>query len=134
MTPLSALAAVKPKRRKSQRPEDGLHKAVAGYLGVALPKDAVWTTFPAGGGGKARGGKLKAMGLRPGMPDIVIFHASRSAMFIELKSKRGVLSDAQEDTLDALWRAGCPTAVCRSVDDVREALTGWAVPLKARLT
>jgi hypothetical protein len=111
--------------------EDDLHKAVADFLNIALALPEWWTTFPAGGGGKARGGQLKAKGLKSGVPDLLFIKAGR-AYWIELKSRRrGVVSDDQRLTAVDLKNAQCPWAVCRSVEEVEERLTDWGFRLRA---
>lgn len=52
--------------------ETSLHMNVAGYLDKHLAAPAWYTTFPAGGGGEFRGMILKGMGLKAGVPDILI--------------------------------------------------------------
>lgn len=134
---------MKPKRFKPQgRSEALLHQDVADFLRLALrePK-TVWTTFPAGGGGKVRGAKLKRAGLRAGWPDIqVISHASGTGALvrflgIELKAPRkprkGDVSDAQEETLEAIFKAGGSYAICRSVAEVEAALRRAYIPCHA---
>lgn len=80
-----------------------------------------------------RGKILSGLGMKKGVPDIILIHDSR-AHFIELKSAKGVLSPAQREVHEALARAGCPVAVCRNIDDVR-ALFGptgrwWPIPIR----
>lgn len=113
------------------RPEQDFQMQVARYLDLALPGDAFWTAFPAGGGGKIRGAILKGMGLKAGVPDILIVHEGR-ALFLELKAGRGRISPAQAKTHGDLWEAGSPVAVCRSLSEVQMVLLRWAIPLKAR--
>jgi hypothetical protein len=110
-----------------RRPELLLHKAVAAYLNAVLPTTVWWTTFPAGGGGAIRGATLKAQGLKAGVPDLLIIHQGR-AHWIELKAPKGVSSDTQIDTAGRLEWAGCRTTLCRSIDEVREALKYWSIP------
>lgn len=116
------------------RPEEGLHRAVAHYLQMVLAPEVVWSTFPSGGGGKVRGARLKAMGLRAGMPDIMLWWRGDHGrcLGIELKAPRGGLSAAQRETFAALDGAGCPVEVVRSIAEVRVALDSFGVPLKAR--
>ena len=83
-------------------------------------------------GGKARGGQLKAMGLKAGWPDILILFAER-AYWIELKTKAGRLSPEQIEAHDYLRCARCKVAVCRSVDEVMEQLQMWVLPLRGRM-
>ena len=116
--------------------ESQLHRAVAAYLALALPADCWWTTFPAGGGGRIRGAQLKAMGLAPGVPDILIIRGDgllSYVFWIELKRPRGgSLSVAQKLCHAVLQQFGCYVATCRSVDEVRETLLGWGITPKAR--
>lgn len=118
--------------------EAQLHRQVAEYLAVALQPPTVWTTFPAGGGGKARGGQLKARGLRPGWPDIQVIHYRPgfwSGLFIgiELKTIRGECSKEQIACHAAIRAAGGAVFLCRSVADVQWALCDAGVPLRAWL-
>ena len=109
-------------------PELALQRQVVEYLNVVLV--GAWVThFPAGGGGRIRGALLKSAGLRAGVPDILIIVDGR-ARWIELKTKRGRLSEAQRDTHDALLRAGCGVAVCHDIDEVRRAVRMWRLPTR----
>jgi len=121
------------KRKKRAAPEASLHRQVAAFLARALPRDAWWTTFPAGGGGRVRGAQLRRAGLKAGVPDILIVHRG-TAHWIELKAKKGRISDVQIATNAALVAAGCRVHVARSVDDVALSLQQWGIPLTGRLT
>lgn len=115
-------------------PEEQLHRAVADYLRVALQPPTIWTTFPAGGGGRVRGAKLKAMGMQPGWPDILIMWPDDNGprvLGIELKGGKGRLSPAQREMFMAFTGAFCTYVVCRSVDDVAKSLSGFDVPHRA---
>ena len=109
--------------------ESALHRAVAQYLSAVLLPPAWFTTFPAGGGGKVRGGQLKARGLRAGVPDILIVYEG-IARFIELKSDKGRLSPEQKQCHDMLRAAGAWVSVCRSLDHVELALRAWEIPTR----
>ena len=110
--------------------EAQLHKAVAGFLDAGLPTNAVWTTFPAGGGGKVRGAQLKARGLKPGWPDIQIFVAGR-LVCIELKVGKNKPEPEQVECHAALTNAGAHVYVCRSLEEVQAALRDSNVPFRA---
>lgn len=116
-----------------KQPERALHNAVAAFLRVALPPEYVWTTFPAGGGGKIRGAQLQAMGLRQGWPDVQILSPYGLSHFIgiELKAAKGRLSPAQIECHQDIERAGGDVIVCRSVEEVETALRMRGVALKA---
>lgn len=85
--------------------EDDLHRAVAAYLDLALPPEVAWTTMPAGGGGRVRGAKLKAAGLKRGWPDVQLVYQGRY-IGIELKSGSGRLTSEQRATHKRLTLAG----------------------------
>jgi hypothetical protein len=110
-----------------RHPERLLHKAVAAYLHAVLPLRAWFTTIPAGGGGLVRGAQLKAMGYRPGTPDICIIYGGM-AYWLELKAAKGKTSPQQDTTIALLEHAGSPTAIVRSIDDVRAVLAQWQIP------
>ncbi len=137
-----AKLALHVRRRRRAAPEQQLHKAVASYLRVALSPPAFFTTFPSGGGGKARGGQLKAMGLLAGMPDLLVFWQDGDdsgqewpgVLGIELKSKTGSLSKEQKAARTLLENVAAHVVVCRSIDNVQAALAFWGVPHRARLT
>lgn len=101
--------------------EAQLHKAVAELLPKILSSVSTWTTFPAGGGGKARGAQLKARGLRAGWPDIQIL-ADGYFIGLELKAQRGSVSDEQKACHDAIESCGGSVHVCRSIEEVRAVL------------
>ncbi len=128
-------------RKRRGKAEEALHVAVANFLRLAIRPPWMWTTFPAGGGGKVRGARLKAAGLRAGMPDILVIGPQAFAVpyepwsvtvplvvGIELKAAKGRLSPAQTDTLKALDACGIPTTECRSVEEVEKALEESYVP------
>ena len=66
--------------------------------------------------------KLKATGLRPGVPDILIILPGGRCAFAELKSDKGRLSAAQEGWRDALVALGHDWRLIRSTDDMTNYL------------
>lgn len=104
-----------------------LHKIVAEWLEIALTPETFWSTFPSGGGGVVRGANLRTMGLKSGVPDLMIVHRSE-AYFIELKTAKGVLSAAQVECHEQLLEAGARIVVCRSLRDVANSLKAWNIP------
>lgn len=112
--------------------ERALHIAVAAYLDAVLGDGVVYTTIGHGGGGKARGGQLKAMGMKPGVPDIALWHAGKCFM-IELKSAKGGVSKVQVIMHNRLRIAGVTVETARSVDDVQWWLGCWDIPMRGRV-
>ena len=103
-----------PVRRR--HPEQALQRAICRMLAYTLRSPAWFTAFPAGGGGLVRGKILVGMGLKPGVPDILIVAAGR-AYWLELKSRLGRLSNHQTATIAALEAASSETAVGRELDE-----------------
>lgn len=114
------------------KPEERLHRDIAVYLAATLGGNAWFSTFPSGGGGRIRGAILRGMGLKPGVPDVLVIDGGRAYWF-EIKSAKGRVSVEQRACHDALALARCPTAIVRSLDEVERSLLRWGVPLKARL-
>lgn len=117
------------KPRKRHPSEQQLHRQVAQYLDAVLGDGTFWTTFPAGGGGRTRGAILRGMGLREGMPDILVFHRG-TAFGIELKSHAGGLSPAQIACHAELMAVGVDVVTCRSVEEVERFLWLYEIPTR----
>jgi hypothetical protein len=113
--------------------EHHLQAAVAEYLTLTLPHEAVFCSIPNGGKrDKATAGKLKAEGLQPGAPDLLILWKSR-AIGLELKTGKGRLSP-QQMAFSMRWTtAGGVYAVARSIEEVAALLDAAGVPLRIRL-
>ena len=113
--------------------EEDFQKSAVDYLDRALPSHAICTAFPAGGGGVIRGKKLKAMGLKPGWPDIQIltrassFDSIRSfSRFIGFECKRegaGIVSADQISAHKRITMAGGVVYVVRTLDEIHHHLT-----------
>ena len=114
--------------------EDQLHRSGAELLDWILIPPAVWTTFPAGWGKlpKATAGRLKASGLKEGMPDVLLFYEG-AAFGIELKKPGKGLSGVQRAMRPKLEAAGVELATCSSSEEVVEALRRWKFPLRSAL-
>ena len=116
--------------------EDELHRAVAEFLDLALYPSTVWTTFPAGWGkfGVKTAVRLKASGLKPGMPDVWIIRRcdddSSYVVCIELKKPGEKPSASQNLMFPRLRQVGVVIHVCSSVDEVIAALREEQVPLR----
>ena len=70
----------------TKRAEDALQRDVARLLDYALPPDAVWFHAPNGGGrSKVEAAIFKGLGVKPGVPDLIILYRGR-CLAIELKA------------------------------------------------
>ncbi|MGE0660439.1 MAG: hypothetical protein AB7O63_13150 [Reyranellaceae bacterium] len=120
--------------------ERELHAAVAQYLRLALRPPTVWSTIGHGGGGLERGRMLQRLGLRPGLPDVIVLHPTATCIEgcrrtivvgLELKTEAGRQSQAQRSVESDFTAAGAAYALCRSLDDVADALARAGVPTHA---
>lgn len=75
---------------------------------------------------KRAGRWQKQMGIRPGAADWLIV-VNGKALFLELKSKKGVQSHAQKDFEQSAIGAGASYALCRTPDQVKNQLDAWGV-------
>ena len=98
--------------------------AIAQYLDM---RGLCWWAIPNGGNRNLiTAKKLKAEGVKKGVPDICIINEGM-AYFLEVKrpassnSKKGYLSKAQKEKIAELKEAGAEVAVVYSVADVIEA-------------
>ena len=74
------------------------------------------------------GARLKAMGVQPGVPDLLVWTPHGKSFGIEMKAGRGQLSDVQ-----VLWRStpeslGHRVYVCWSLEEVEAVLRLEGVP------
>jgi hypothetical protein len=125
-----------PSTKPRQHPEQDLQMKVAAFFRKHIDRSAVpWTAIGHGvyftrnqEEARRRGKKLKDMGVNPGWPDLHLIHNRRSC-YIELKSEKGTLSEAQREVQTAITLAGGVWATCRSLDDVLNILEVWGVPI-----
>ena len=110
----------------------------------------MWACYPAGAVEltAAQHARYARMGLKRGMPDILIF--PRGLWGIEIKRRGGRLSKTrivrtrrrsprvlvgQEETFPALIASGefRDIAIVTSVDEMLAQLTAWGIPLRGRI-
>lgn len=113
--------------------ESALQAAVAQYLAVSLPPDAVSFHVPNEGKRGWRAQRdLKSSGALKGMPDIVIAWQGRGYC-LELKAPGKYPSPEQREAHRRLRAAGFPVVVARSLPEVEMALQAWSIPRAARV-
>ncbi len=113
--------------------EESLQRTVTDYLALCVPAppDGPWWTAvnPIPAKSRAAAGSSKAMGLRPGTPNIVLCWKGR-LVGIELKVGRGRVSPAQLEAHDAITLAGGVVTTCRTLDEVAALLATLGVPIR----
>lgn len=123
--------SLKPKAVRAN-PEAIAQKSVKEFLVFCLPPEVKWSATLNGVRLTPQTlAKAKASGLRKGPLDIVLVWSGwrGHSKWIEMKSDVGRLTVEQKEWIAAVGLEHC--AVCRTVDDVAAALTGWGVTLRA---
>lgn len=76
---------------------------------------------------KAVAGKLKAEGVRAGVPDLMLAIpvGGRHGLFLELKSERGSLRPRQKEFQEILWVRGYAVAWCKGAPAARKVIEDY---------
>ena len=113
-----------------KRPEEQLHRAVVQLLQVYQGRGLLTFCHPYNSGfrTKAEAGIGRSLGVRAGVPDLLVWTQGARHFAIELKAGAGKLSPAQASWHDTVSSLGHRVYVCRSVDDVERCLRAEAVP------
>lgn len=107
--------------------EESLHRAVVELLQASARPGVEWSHFPAGEYRPAvTGGRLKALGTKPGWPDIILVKDGH-LYGLELKTEDGRLSPAQVAAHEALAAAGATVAVAHGLDAAIAILRNWGL-------
>jgi len=136
------------------RPEEALQIACVAYLNAALP--APWFAVHVPNGGfrtKVEAAKFQKMGVKPGMPDLLLFGVTDGAfdkdtriVAIEFKAppvrlrsgglskSKPRLSPAQRARQADLGSCGVPYLVIDDMADMVQSLKALGVPLRGRVT
>lgn len=120
------------KKRKAYVPdllEEQIHLQIAQYLDLVIKRPSRWHTTEVsnqanGWAAMHRQRRLKAKGVRTGFPDITIKWRSSKfentkLIYLEVKGKRGKLTEIQEKYHQELIEDGYEVFVVRSVDEVK---------------
>ena len=95
-----------------------------GFFFFSCPNEAMGQAR--GKGGLARMAKLKRMGLRPGVADLVIIKAGR-AYFLEVKRHDGKMSVNQKEFAILTLSHDALYAVVYSFDEALKTLQSWDI-------
>jgi len=112
--------------RRAQ-PEAQIQRCVFQHLEVRGTRDVFAFHVPNGGWrSPAEAAILKGLGVRAGVPDVIVIKAGQ-AYALELKAPGGRLTSVQADTHAALRAAGATVAVAYGLDEALAWLEAWAV-------
>jgi hypothetical protein len=95
--------------------------SLAGVYVLMIPNDA------AGNTSMAKAGRMKAMGLRAGVSDLVVMHPDGRAHFLEVKTATGVLSPAQIRFAELCIKRGWKYEVARTVEQSLDICRKWGI-------
>jgi hypothetical protein len=102
------------RRRVSQREESREHRRLAKLLAYYLdPETTFWSSLENKPRSAVSGLLQKLNGVRSGLPDVLVIYR-RKTIFIELKSKRGVVSKGQKQARVEILQAGARWWLTRS--------------------
>lgn len=110
--------------------ERQIQRAILRRMAAVLPADAVWL-HPANEGPNPDFTRaLLGDGMKPGAPDLLLFHAGR-AFGMEVKIPGGHPNPAQVAFHARLRAAGVQVTVVRSILDAEAAWACWGLPMAA---
>ncbi len=105
--------------------EHNLQHAVFVHLNTRRHSGVFAFAVPNGGARDAKTGKkLKADGVKPGVPDIALL-INGTPHFLELKTERGYLTQAQKRVREEIEAAGGQWAIAKGLDDALATLEHW---------
>lgn len=113
--------------RKAEPTELQIHIAVVQHLKYRARKGVLWWHSANGElRTKRDAAKLRAMGVVPGIPDLMIV-ADGKTFGLELKTSRGRLSTEQKSMLDRMQAAGVFTGVAYGLDQALAIISAWGL-------
>lgn len=124
-------AANQPARKHMGHEEDKLQMSCRTWFDYAYPKQSLLLHHSPNEGllkNSARdGAKRKAMGMRPGFPDFILLlpHAGKPYLCIELKTKKGRQSEAQRIYQQHVEACGGAYEIVRSLDEFMTLVNEW---------
>lgn len=108
--------------------EERLQVAIVQFLQLMAHKDVIWYHVPNGEKrSKRTAGRLKAMGVVPGVPDLAFVLPDGRAAYMELKAPKGRMEPAQRDFREKCLARGIPHAVCADLKTALAVLVEWGI-------
>lgn len=108
-------------RRMRRRIESELQIACVTWFSLQYPKIARLLFHTANGGkrGKSEGGIFKAMGVRAGVPDLILLYGSSgyNSLGIELKTDKGKQGTNQKEYMELMEENHSKYVVVRSIGE-----------------
>jgi hypothetical protein len=109
-------------------PETRLHAAAVRYLRTVCPDCITWHVANGGKRSPETARLMKALGVLPGVFDLVLMAPGSRTFFLEAKADNGRLSEDQQWFKGELIKMGFPYVVFRSLDDIRDFILQNNIP------
>jgi hypothetical protein len=121
------------RKRVGSRKEQALQKQIIDYVRYAMRYNGRpltdWLFHVPNGGARSvvEGAIFKGLGVKPGVPDLVlpILSGGYGGLWIELKDQDRPLTDAQSDYHQRLREAGQCVTTSRSLDEVVQLISSY---------
>jgi len=112
---------------KRRRPEEAIQRAVVDLLTKCGVPGLVWFHVPNGGWrSMVEAGIFKAMGVKPGVSDLILLH--RGTFYaLEIKTDKGKLTPLQQRFLDDVKAAGGYATWAAGIDEAYRVLQSWGL-------
>jgi hypothetical protein len=110
-----------------RRPEQAIQRSVFAHIRARAYPSVFAFAVPNGGyRRKTEAAILKGMGVRAGVPDLILIHGGE-VFCLELKSERGRATAVQRETIIAMEAAGAHVCVATGLDEALTALEQWGL-------
>jgi hypothetical protein len=108
--------------------EEQLQRSIVERLRWQADPRVIFFHVPNGGArSKSEGAKFKALGVLPGVPDLIFLLPDATIFCMELKSRDGVQSDGQKAFQAKCEAIGVEYTVCHDIDTAVSILTALGV-------
>ena len=111
------------------RPETIIQRDIKAFLdGLGFYTVHVPNGVVLGGNARQRAIQMAALkrdGFKVGFPDLIVYHSDGRVGHIEIKTPKGRQSDKQKECEATLKGLGHTYVICKSVEDVQNALYKW---------
>lgn len=124
---MTMIQGLLPKRRRRNHPEDEIQCTVADHLRSRAHVGVVWWHTPNGGKRNIReAARLKRMGVRAGVSDIIAHH-NGECFALELKAPGGRPTESQLEFQSEFREAGGHAVVAEGLDEALCILQAWGL-------
>ena len=101
--------------------------AVVGWIELVAPQCLVFHVPNGGYRVKSEAARLKWMGVKAGVADLVIVDEHGLIYFMEMKGPDGTLEDSQVEFQKLCKARGWPYAICHNVTEASKIFAEWGI-------